>query len=295
LIGPWYHDPTNFRSGKTGDVDFGPEARFNEEDLMFRWFDWLLKGKPTGLEQEKPVRVFVMGKNVWREEDDWPLARAVETRYYLHSGGRANSASGDGILTNKSPHEEPADKFVYDPADPVMTLGGGNCCDHEHLAPGAFDQRSIESREDVLVYTSDVLREELEVTGPVRLELYISSSAVDTDFTGKLVDVSPNGFAQNLTDGILRLRYRNSFSKAELMNPGETYKVVIDLWATSNVFLAGHRIRLEVSSSNFPRFDRNLNTGECAAQATHMVKAQNTVFHDAAHPSAVILPVIPAK
>ena len=152
-----------------------------------------------------------------------------------------------------------------------------------------------ETREDVLVYTTPVLTEDLEVTGPVRLELYIASSAVDTDFTGKLVDVWPDGFAQNLTDGILRLRYRNSFEKPELIDPGDIHKIGIDLWATSNVFLAGHRIRLEVSSSNFPRFDRNLNTGECQAQATRMVKANNKVFHNAAHPSAIILPVVPSK
>lgn len=295
VIGPWYHDPANFRSAKTGQVDFGQDARFNEEDLMFRWFDWLLKGVPTGLEGEKPIKIFVMGKNVWREEDEWPLARAEATRYYLHSGGRANTSHGDGTLGTQMPRQEPADKFVYDPADPVLTRGGGNCCDHEHLAPGAFDQRPTETRQDVLVYTTPVLTEDLEVTGPVRLELYVSSSAVDTDFTGKLVDVWPDGFAQNLTDGILRMRFRNSFERAELMNPGETYQVEIDLWATSNVFLAGHRLRLEVSSSSFPRFDRNLNTGECPAQATRMVKAVNTVHHDDSHPSALILPVVPRQ
>jgi uncharacterized protein len=175
----------------------------------------------------------------------------------------------------------------------VRTQGGGNCCDHDHLAPGVFDQRAVEGRADVLIYSTEPLDAEIEVTGPVSAELYVSSSAVDTDFTAKLVDVHPDGFARNLADGILRLRFRNSFEKAEPLVPGEIYKIQIDLWATSNLFSKGHRIRLEISSSNFPRYDRNLNTGEDPLDARRMVVASQTVYHDREHPSALILPVVP--
>ena len=278
---------------KIGEVDFGPAAEFDLDEIMLRWYDHLLKGIANGVENEKPVKIFVMGSNQWREENAWPLTRARETRYFLHSAGKANSLSGDGVLTTASPQAEPADHFVYDPADPVPTIGGPLCCDAAHLAPGPRDQRPAEGREDVLVFTTPVFEEDLEVTGPVTLELYANSSAVDTDFTGKLVDVWPSGFAQNLTEGILRTRYRNSPEKPEFMNPGEVYKLAIDVWATSNVFKAGHRLRLEISSSNFPRFDRNLNTGEPAAFSSRMAKATNTIYHDREHPSAVTLPVVP--
>ncbi|HVH59488.1 MAG TPA: CocE/NonD family hydrolase, partial [Candidatus Sulfotelmatobacter sp.] len=180
-----------------------------------------------------------------------------------------------------------------DPSDAVPTIGGPLCCQALPTGIGPQDQRPAEERHDVLVYTTAPFPKDTEVTGPVSLDLYVSTSAVDTDFTGKLVDVWPDGFAENLTEGILRLRYRNSQEKPELANPGETYRIAVDLWATSNVFLAGHKLRLEVSSSNFPRFDRNLNTGEGQARATRMIKATNMVYHDKAHPSAVILPVLP--
>jgi hypothetical protein len=278
---------------KIGDVDFGPDSVFNQDDLVVRWFDYLLKGEKNGLESEKPVKLFVMGKNVWREEDDWPLERARNTRFYLHSLGKANSLSGDGTLSTSVPAGEHADQYIYDPADPVPTRGGQLCCDPFHLPPGAIDQRPVEGRGDVLVYSTPPFKEDFEVTGPVSLELYASSSAVDTDFTAKLVDVWPNGYAQNLTEGILRARYRNSPEKAEFINPGEAYKLTLDLWSTSNVFLKGHKLRLEVSSSNFPRFDRNLNTGEDASRATHWEKATNTILHDKDHPSALVLPVVP--
>ena len=276
-----------------GDVDFGKQSAMDDNDLVLVWYDYLLKGVQNEMSKQKPVKIFVMGRNVWREEDAWPLARAKETRYYLHSAGKANSLSGDGTLSTTAPASEPADKFVYDPADPVTTHGGPLCCDANHLQPGAVDQRPVENRPDVLVFTTPAFKQDTEVTGPVALELYASSSAVDTDFTGKLVDVWPNGFAQNLTEGILRARYRASQDKPELMNPGEVYKLEISLWSTSNVFLAGHKLRLEVSSSNFPRFDRNLNTGESQAQSSVIVKATNAVLHDREHPSALILPVVP--
>ena len=278
---------------KIGEVDFGPEAELDEDEVMLRWYDHILKGVDNGVEREKPVKIFVMGKNVWREEDDWPLARAQNTRYYIHSSGKANSLGGDGTLSSTLPQTEPPDHYLYDPADPVPNRGGSLCCDAFHLPPGPLDQRPVEARADVLVYTTPAFKQDFEVTGPVTVELFAGSSAVDTDFTAKLVDVWPNGFAQNLTDGILRARYRSSQEKAELMNPGEIYNLKIDLWATSDVFLAGHKLRLEVSSSNFPRFDRNLNTGEDAGSGIRIVKATNTIYHDREHPSAVVLPVVP--
>jgi len=251
-----------------------------------------LKGAPNGLEREKPVKIFVMGKNVWREEDDWPLARARSTRYFLHSGGKANSLKGDGSLSEEMAQNEPADRYAYDPAKPVPTRGGGNCCSAQ-VAGGAFDQREIEARDDVLVFTTAPFKKDIEVTGPLSAELWVASSAMDTDFTAKLVDVFPNGRAQNLIDGIVRMRYRESMEAPKQIVPGEIYKVTIDLGATSNVFFAGHRLRLEVSSSNFPRFDRNLNTGEDQGSSTAMITATNAIYHDRERHSAVIVPVIP--
>ena len=278
---------------KIGGVDFGDQATIDGDEGMLRWYDGLLKGQPSGAEREKPVKIFVMGKNAWREEDDWPLARAKNTRYYLHSSGAANGPAGNGTLTTAAPTNEPPDKYVYDPADAVPTIGGPLCCGALPTGIGPEDQRPAEARNDVLVFTTAPFTQDAEVTGPVSLDLFASTSAMDTDFTAKLVDVWPNGFAQNLTEGILRLRYRHSQEKPELANPGEIHHVTVDLWATSNVFLVGHRLRLEVSSSNFPRFDRNLNTGEEQARATRMVKATNAIYHDREHPSALVLPVVP--
>lgn len=278
---------------KIGEVDFGPQALFNLDDIEFRWYDHLLKGIDNGVENEKPVKIFVLGIDQWREENSWPLARAKSTEYYLHSDGKANSLRGDGSLSTVAPTSEPVDRFVYDPANPVPTLGGPLCCDAAHLMPGPVDQRPDENRSDVLVYTTPAFKQDFEVTGPVKLVLYASSSAVDTDFTGKLVDVWPNGFAQNLTEGIIRARYRNSEVTPELMNPGQIYKFTIDLWSTSNVFKARHKLRLDISSSNFPRFDRNPNTGADPETATRWVKATNVIYHDSAHPSALVLPVVP--
>src|ERR1700693_4090883 len=278
---------------KVGVVDFGEKAPFDIDELTLRWYDWLLKGGANGVEKEKPVKIFVMGKNEWREEEDWPLARAKNTKYYLRSAGAANAIAGNGALSTVAPTEEKPDQYVYDPSDAAPTIGGPLCCGALPTGIGPQDQRPAEARGDVLVYTTPAFAKDTEVTGPVSLDLYASSSAVDTDFTGMLVDVWPNGFAQNLTSGILRMRYRNSQEKAELANPGETYHITVDLWATSNVFLAGHKLRLEVSSSNFSRFDRNLNTGEEQARATRMIKATNLIYHDRAHPSALIVPLVP--
>lgn len=279
---------------KIGDADFGKDSALDISGLALRWYDYLLKGIDNGMANQKPVRLFVMGKNTWRDEDDWPLARAKVTPYYLHSGGKANTLSGDGTLDTTSPDiKEAADRYVYDPDNPTPTHGGAVLGDPIHFPPGPLDQRAVETRPDVLVYTTPAFQHDTEVTGPVTLELYVSSSAVDTDFVGKLIDVWPNGFAENLTDGILRTRYRVSMEKPELMNPGEIYNLSINLWSTSNVFLAGHKLRLEISSSNFPRFDRNLNNGLSPETSTAPIKATNIVYHDHNHPSALMIPVVP--
>ena len=287
-------------SGQVGAVEFGNKLPADGDEAMLRWYDWLLKGETNGVEKEKPVKIFVMGKNEWREEEDWPLARAKNTKYYLHSAGAANGIApsgpgqaGRGSLSTVAPAEEKPDQYVYDPSDAAPTIGGPLCCGALPTGIGPEDQRPAEARDDVLVYTTPAFARDTEVTGPISLDLYVSSSAVDTDFTGMLVDVWPKGFAQNLTSGILRLRYRNSQEKPELANPGETYHITVDLWATSNVFLAGHKLRLEVSSSNFPRFDRNLNTGEEQARGTRMVKATNVIYHDKLRPSALVVPILP--
>jgi putative CocE/NonD family hydrolase len=278
---------------KIGEVDFGSAAPYDNDERLLQWYDFLLKGQANEFSGKKPVRIFAMGKNEWRDEEDWPLARAKVTKYFLHSAGKANASAGGGQLNSQAPVAEPKDSYVYDPANPVPTIGGPLCCDSMHLAPGPRDQRTAEEGSDVLVYTTPAFTQDTEVTGPVSLDLFASTSTKDTDFTAKLVDLWPNGFAQNLTEGILRLRYRNSVERPELAKPGEIYHVTVDLWATSNVFLAGHRLRVEISSSNFPRFDRNLNTGEDQAASTKMLPATNTIYHDKEHPSALVLPIVP--
>jgi len=278
---------------KVGDVDFGPAAEEHEwNNEMLDWYDYLFLGKQNQFATDKPVRIFVMGKNEWRQEDSWPLERAKSTHYFLHSNGTANTASGTGTLSMVALPSAPTDNYVYDPANPAPTVGGPLCCDAQHLEPGARDQKEVEARPDVLVYSTPPLDQDVEVTGQVILDLYAKTSAADTDFTAKLVDVGPDGFAQNLTEGILRARYRESRTEATPIVPGKVYEYKIDLWSTSNVFLKGHRIRVEVSSSNFPRFDRNLNTGKDSATDSTIVQATNTVLHDREHPSALILPVV---
>jgi putative CocE/NonD family hydrolase len=278
---------------KIGTLDFGAAAEeYDENAVTLEWYDYLLQGKQNRFASSNPVRIFVMGENKWRDEAAWPLERAKSTSYFLHSAGQANSAAGDGALSPATPSTETADSLIYDPVNPVPTVGGPLCCDGDHLPAGPKDQTEVESRKDVLVYSTPPLAEDTEATGPVTLDLYAASSAVDTDYTAKLVDVWPNGYAQNLTEGILRARYRESTAVAKPIVPGQIYEYKIDLWATSNVFLKGHRIRVEVSSSNFPRFDRNLNTGKDGSTDATMVKATNTIYHDAAHPSALVLPVV---
>jgi len=293
IIGPWTH--MNF-SGSFPEREFGPgasSAAIDLPEIHLRWFDRWLKGVDNGIDQEPPVKIFVMGIDEWRSEADWPLPDTQYRPYYLHSNGEANTLHGDGILSTEPPGDEPSDVYLYNPLRPVPTVGGqvilpgGN-------AMGPRDQWAVELRDDILVYSTPVLETAVEVTGPIELRLFVSSSASDTDFTGKLVDVFPDGRAMILTEGILRARYRNSFTELELMEPGKIYELRLNLWATANVFLPGHRIRLEVSSSNFPRFDRNSNTGGDIVNETadQYQPAINHIFHNAAHPSHLILPVV---
>lgn len=288
VIGPWTHARPTPNSTSIGDASFGPGAGFDAEETMIRWFDHWLKDGDRAVLDTAPVRIFVMGANEWRDEEAWPLARARQTAYYLSSGGRANTLSGDGSLaTGAPPQVSTPDRYTYDPANPVPTGASGGYS----RTPG--DQRQVEARQDVLVYTSAPLSEDVEVTGPLALTLWIQSSARDTDFTGKLVDVFPDGTARALADGILRARYRNGPTPPALLTPGQPTEITVDLGATSNVFKAGHRIRLEVSSSNFPRFDRNPNTGGVFGEDRETRTAEQTILHDAAHPSRLVLPIVP--
>ncbi|HKG13793.1 MAG TPA: CocE/NonD family hydrolase, partial [Pyrinomonadaceae bacterium] len=291
IVGPWAHAPTS-PEGRVGDVTFGKDAVLDMTGTALKWFDYALKGAQNEYAAAPPVSIFVMGENVWRAEREFPLARTRYTKYFLHSSRGAATASGDGALSTDAPGAERPDEFLYDPANPVPTIGGRLCCG-QALPPGPFDQRPNESRADVLVFSTTPLEKDTEVTGFVTAELYASTSAPDTDFTAMLVDVAPDGYARFLTDGVVRARYRDVSGRAEKVVPGRVYKFTIDLWATSNLFRAGHRIRLYVSSSNFPRFDRNLNTGVSASVSARMLKAEQAVYHDAARASSLVLPVIP--
>lgn len=298
IVGPWAHVTRSllWMGNLVGEVNFGVQAASQVVDLMglqLRWFDRWLKGVDNGVDREPPVRLFIMGRNLWEDFEDFPPPGAEELKLYLHSGGRANGLWGDGVLSAEAPGEEPPDRFVYDPENPVPTRGGGLCCSDVYLPGGAYDQREVEARPDVLVYTSGPLQKELKVLGPVKVRLYVTSSAPDTDFTAKLVDVYPDGRAINISDGILRLRHRNGTDREELLEPGRVYGIEVDLWYTAHVFRAGHRVRLEVSSSNFPRFDRNLNMGGPFGLEAEAQVAVQQVFHDPSRPSALILTVAP--
>jgi hypothetical protein len=288
IIGPWPHN----MSQAFTTIDYGPSARLPLRRAQMQWFDHWLKDPKIPLDPSPPVKIFVMGANHWRSENEWPLERAIATTFYLDGGGHANSLKGDGALTQRY-KTSAEDRFVYDPRNPVPTMGGSVCCNPKVFPWGPMDQRPVENRRDVLVYSTAPLAEDTEVTGPISLVLFASTSAPDTDFTGKLVDVYPDGRAINLTDGILRARYRDGLDKPRPLKSAEPLKYTIDLGVTSNVFKKGHRIRLEVSSSNFPRFDRNPNTGRPVADETQLVKAQQTIYHGPRHRSYLLLPVIP--
>jgi N-acetylated-alpha-linked acidic dipeptidase len=287
VIGPWTHARPSTSTTRIGDVDYGPDAGFDSDEAMLAWFDYWLRGGDRAAIETPPVRLFVMGENRWRDEQQWPLARAKPTAYYLRSDGHANSAGGTGRLQLTAPGQEPADRYTYDPNEPVPTGASGG------YSRAPIDRRATETRSDVLVYTTAPLTGDIEVTGPLALTLWVTSDARDTDFTGTLIDVLPDGTARALSDGILRARYRDGKKTSKLLTPGEPTELTIDLGATSNLFRAGHRIRLEVSSSNFPRFDRNPNTGGVFGEGREVRRANQTILHDAAHASRLILPIVP--
>ena len=285
LMGPWAH-ATNAAS-KIGEVDFGPTAIIDLRQTELDWFDRWLKDKEVA--PEPPVRIFVMGENKWRDENEWPLARTQWTPFYLHSNGNANSRFGDGRLSTEKPTREKPDQYRYDPARPVPFITEPT----SSQIGGPNDYAAVERRDDVLVYATEPLEKDTEITGPVRLEFYASSSAVDTDFMAKLVDIHPPGFSQRMCDSMVRARFREGMDKPNLIEPGKIHKYSIEMWNTCQVFFNGHRIGLELSSSAFPKYDRNLNTGEDLATGTRMIPADQTIYHDGDHLSALILPIIP--
>jgi putative CocE/NonD family hydrolase len=279
-----------------GERELG-DTRLDYKDMYTRWFDFWLKGEDNGFTEDTPkVQYYTMGSNEWQSAPTWPPPDVEMVTYYLDSGGKANSIFGDGALSTEKPGAEHfSDTFPYDPTLPVPSVGGGVCCMGNALKPGSFDQRELETRIDVLVYTSEPLTEGLEVTGTVEVTLYVSSDAKDTDFTVKLIDVHPDGTAYNLDETIQRARYREGYDKQVFMEPGEVYRLELSPMSTSNYFAEGHRIRVEVSSSNFPRFARNLNTGGTNYDESEGVTAQNTVHHSGAYPSQIRLPVMPGR
>jgi len=315
ILGPWIHGQHMHHSH--GETDYGPQAAIDSEAFHLRWYDHWLKGADNGAERDTPVKIFVMGGGseqetaeglhlhggVWRDEQEWPLARTRWTPYYLHADG--------ALSTEKPPESSSSTSYDFDPRNPVPTIGGNISSGVGILLQGAWNQRCSEAvwncnnhlplsvRRDVLVFTTTPLEQNVEVTGPIDVKLWVSSSAPDTDFTAKLIDVHPPspdlpaGMNMNLEDGILRARFRGSLDHAELMQPGQVYPLTIHLYPTSNLFVKGHRIRLDISSSNFPRFDVNPNTGEALNANRRLAVATNTVFHDSEHPSHVVLPIIP--
>ena len=319
VIGPWEHlgwgrpdSPVSPRLKALGVVADSPV-----NELTIAWFDHFLKGADNGVGGPSRVDYFEMGENKWHVASDWPLAATVYQNWYLASGGHANSLMGDGVLSPApparaqneavahttteaaapiaaAPAAAPTDRFTYDPANPVPSVGGHSCCSWTAGPQGQFDQSAIEQRPDILVFTSAPLDQALEVTGPISVILYAGSTATDTDFTAKLVDVYPDGTAVNLSNGIQRASFRDSLADPTPIRPGEVYRFSINVWPTSNLFAKGHRIRLEISSSDFPQFAPNPNTGEPFGVSAARKTAEQTILHDADHPSALILPTIPA-
>jgi putative CocE/NonD family hydrolase len=297
VIGPWQH---GFNRGtQLGRFDYGPSSVIDWDGYACRWLDHWLKGVDNGVTEDAPVQVFVMGRNRWHAERDWPLPQTQWTKYYLHSGGQANSAEGDGTLDTQPPAAEPADSYVYNPDDPTPSPFTGG-----HLEDGPADTRAAAARPDVLVYTTPPLDEAVEVTGPIEARLFAATSAQDTDWMVRLIDVHPDGYAALLCDGVIRARCRDpenggAFTSQRLsaIEPGQAYEYTIRFWrGTANEFAAGHRIRVEISSSYFPYYLRNLNTGaDNVGLETTSVTATQTIYHDAQHPSHIVLPIIPRR
>ncbi len=287
IIGPWGHGP----SKSFGGVDFTDAAYISQTDMELRFFDYHLKGIKNGLEKEKPVKLFYMGANQWREEDDWPIPGTKFTPYYLSADGPANSVRGAGVLSQLKPAGAGTDTYRYDPQSPVPTTGGNNCCGTP-TSSGPRDQRPLEQREDVLVYTSDFLEKPIAIAGPVKMKLHAATDGPDTDWMIKLVDVHPNGFAMPISEGILRAKFREGLDKMKLLTPDQVYEYEIELTGTANVFKPGHRIRVDITSSNFPQFDRNPNTGEPLGSSTKTRVARQTIHHGGPRASQIILPVV---
>jgi putative CocE/NonD family hydrolase len=289
LMGPWPHAVNSTQ--KLGEIDFGPTAVIDLNKYETRWFDYWLKGTDTGIMQEPPVRIFLMGKNAWQDENEWPIARTSFTKYYLHSHGRANSIYGDGTLSTLPANDEPGDKYSYNPMHPTPFIMEPT---YAQLG-GPDDYRSIERRDDVLVFTSAPLTGDTTVCGPIRANIFATSSAPDTDFMAKLLDVHQDGFAQRLTDGMVRARYREGGDKGSPITPGKIYAYNIDLWNTCQQFRHDHRVRVEISSSAFPKYDRNQNTGEALGKTATIQVALQTILHNAQYPSHIVLPIVPDK
>lgn len=269
------------------------DARLNYDELTWGWFDMLLKGEQNDFKQKNPrVRYYTMGSNKWQQSETFPPAGAEMQSFYLSSAGKANTRNGDGQLLAAPPKENKPDAFQYDPMNPVPSYGGNVCCTGNAVQGGSFDQSTMELRDDILVYTSDELKEGVEITGFIESTLYVSSSGPDTDITIKLIDVYPDGKAYNLDETIQRLRYREGYDKEVFMEKGKVYKVDLTPMVTSNYFAPGHRIRIEVSSSNFPRFDRNMNTGGNNYDETTGIKVENKIHHSTQYPSVIKLPMI---
>ena len=286
LMGPWGH-ATN-RTSQLGKVDFGAQAIIDLRSEQVRWFDRYLKRE--AVDTGAAVRLFVMGENAWRDEQEWPLARTVWTPFYLHSQGRANSRFGDGVLAPELPEAGArTDSYWYNPdhATPFITDGTSA------QIGGPDDYAELQSRNDVLVYVTEPLAEDVEVTGPIKVELYAASSAPDTDFMAMLIDIWPDGFRQRLCDGMVRARFREGMQHPSLIEPGKIYHYTIDCWNTSQVFKAGHCICLQIASSAFPKYDRNHNTGAPLGKTTEFAIAEQRIYHDSEHPSAVVLPIVP--
>lgn len=269
------------------------DATLPYTEMIYDWFDFWLKGEPNGITEELPrVRYYTMGSNEWQTADQWPPKQAEMTTWYLNSSGNANSRLGDGVLAKDRPSADMPDTFLYDPMEPVPSYGGNVCCTGNAVQGGAFDQSEMELREDILVYTSRPLDEGIEVSGFIESTLYLSSDVKDTDVTIKLIDVYPDGTAYNLDETIQRVRYREGYDKEVFMEEGNIYEVNLTPMSTSNYFKEGHRIRIEISSSNFPRFDRNLNTGGNNYDESEGVTATNSIHHSSEYPSRIVLPVI---
>ena len=266
------------------------DARLNYQEQIEAFFAQHLKGEKQTARPR--VQYYVMGSNEWKSSTAWPPPAAKMETFYLYSDGSANTLHGNGLLSNKAPTKDMPDSFVYDPMNPVPSYGGNVCCTGNAIKGGAFDQRVMETRNDILVYTTEPFTDGVEIAGSIETTLYVSSDAKDTDFTVKLIDVAPDGTAYNLDETIQRVRYREGYDKEVFMEKGKVYKVELTPMSTANYFKPGHSIRIEVSSSNFPRFDRNLNTGGRNYDESKSVVARNEVHHSAAYPSVVRIPVV---